>query len=56
MRKDKLSPFTILLGIIILGIFLRIIFFGGYQIGDDKYYLEQAYKFSIGEFTPGENI
>lgn len=56
MLRNKLSSGIILLIIIIFGILLRIIFFSGYQVGDDKHYLVQAYKFSIGNFEPGDNI
>ena len=30
-------------------------FFSGYVSGDDKHYLAQAYRFSIGDFAPGQN-
>jgi len=56
MLKNRLSPSIRLLIIIIFGILLRVIFFSGYQVGDDKHYLLQAYKFSTGNFAPGENL
>ncbi|MEW6096775.1 MAG: glycosyltransferase family 39 protein [bacterium] len=51
-----INPKTLLVIIVLFGLALRLIFFSGYIERDDKHYLAQAYKFSIGDFSPGDSV
>ncbi|MEW6096781.1 MAG: glycosyltransferase family 39 protein [bacterium] len=42
----------LLIFIVLFGLTLRLIFFSGYVMCDDKYYLMHAYLLSIGKFEP----
>lgn len=42
----------LLLGIVILGVILRITFFSGYVSGDDAAYIAKAFQYSAGDLTP----
>ncbi|MEW6618664.1 MAG: glycosyltransferase family 39 protein [bacterium] len=53
-QLNKYSKIFIIL-IVLFGLALRLVFFSGYVQGDDKHYMGQAYRFSIGDFTPGDN-
>ncbi|MEW6609506.1 MAG: glycosyltransferase family 39 protein [bacterium] len=56
MQKPKKTNLYYLIIIILGGLILRLIFFSGYVGGDDKHYITQAYKYSIGDFVPGDNL
>lgn len=49
----KIKPQLWLVFILLFGILLRTAFFSGYVAGDDKQYLQQAYKLSRVGFTCG---
>jgi hypothetical protein len=47
-RGETYAP---LAGVVFLGLLFRVAFFGGYPGTDDTYYIEAAYRVSVGDFT-----
>jgi 4-amino-4-deoxy-L-arabinose transferase-like glycosyltransferase len=47
-RRNTYAP---LAGVVFLGLLLRVAFFSGYSGTDDTYYIQAAYRVSVGDFT-----